>query len=105
MKKFNEYKSHQQKGLALDALKGRAPFEGLVTLDYFRNGKVIYHEVGKNIITTQGLDHILDVVFGAVAKNATWYVGIFKNNVTPVACGYFPVSIDCREALQTGAFE
>ena len=59
--------------------------EGLVTLEHFRGGELIHREVGKNIITTEGLNHALNVVLGAVAKNATWYCGIFKGNVTPAA--------------------
>lgn len=67
------------------AMSGNAQIEGLVTLDHFREGKIIYNETGKNIITTEGLNQILNVVFGAVAKDATIYCGIFKSNVTPAA--------------------
>ena len=60
---------------------------GEVFLDHMRDGKYLCFEEyqGKNIIPTQGLNEILDVAVGAVAKEAAWYVYIFKTNYTPIA--------------------
>lgn len=60
---------------------------GEVFLDHWREGKYLCFEEyqGKNIIPTQGLNEILDVAVGAVAKEAAWYVYIFKTNYTPIA--------------------
>ncbi|MBZ0158394.1 MAG: hypothetical protein K8I29_19525 [Alphaproteobacteria bacterium] len=65
--------------------EGRLSLAGIWTLEHERDGRIIHTQSGKNIIPTAGLNHILDVVLGATAKNANWYVGIFKNNYTPIA--------------------
>lgn len=38
-----------------------------------------------NLIPTEGIHHILDVVFGATAKTATWYLGLYSGNATPAS--------------------
>jgi hypothetical protein len=60
-------------------------FHGGVTLNHFREGKLIHSQFGTNTFTTEGMARLLNIMFGDVAKAATpiWYVGIFKNNVTP----------------------
>lgn len=60
-------------------------FRGDVIMEHFRAGKLIGVSTGTNLIVDQGLNHFLNVVMGADAKITTWYVGIFKNNVTPAA--------------------
>jgi hypothetical protein len=60
-------------------------FQGGVTLEHFRDNELIHKQFGFNTFTTEGLNRMLDIMFGAVAKasSAIFYVGIFKNNVTP----------------------
>lgn len=62
-------------------------FTGIVTLDHYREGKLIHTQTGKNIFTTAGRNYLLDIIFGTTSKAAAaiFYVGIFKNNVTPAA--------------------
>jgi len=67
-------KHRQESGLA---------FHGLVTLEHFRRGDLIFRETGKNTFTTEGMAKILNVIFHDISKDAAIYVGIFKNNVTP----------------------
>lgn len=38
-----------------------------------------------NIVVDQGLNHLLDVAISNGTQQSTWYVGIFKNNYSPVA--------------------
>jgi hypothetical protein len=38
-----------------------------------------------NIVVNEGLNHILDIVFSNGTQQSTWYVGIYKNNYTPLA--------------------
>lgn len=38
-----------------------------------------------NIVVNEGLNHILDIVFSNGTQQATWYVGLYKNNYTPLA--------------------
>lgn len=63
----------------------RVAFQGLVTLEHLRGGNVLHREAGVNTFTTQGMAYMLNVLFHDIAKAAShiWYVGIFKNNITP----------------------
>ncbi len=38
-----------------------------------------------NIVVDEGLNHTLDVTLSAAPQKTVWYVGIYKNNYTPVA--------------------
>lgn len=60
-------------------------FMGLVTLEHFRGGGLIFQETGKNIFTTEGRALIWNTIFGSTDKPAAVYIGLFKNDVTPVA--------------------
>lgn len=59
-------------------------FHGLVTCDHYRDQELIHTQTGSNIFTTQGMAKILNCIFKAVATDAAIYVGIFKNDVTPL---------------------
>jgi len=60
-------------------------FEGKVTFEHWRNGTLLYTEVGTNTFTTEGMAKLLNIIFHDISKAAShiWYVGIFKNNITP----------------------
>jgi hypothetical protein len=61
-------------------------FHGHVFTDHYRDGKLIDHaDQGKNTFTTEGMAYLLNIIFGTTSKaaSAIFYVGIFKNNVTP----------------------
>ena len=60
-------------------------FEGMVTADHFRKGKLLHSQTGKNTFTTQGMAKLLNIVLHETSKASEkiWYVGIFKNNITP----------------------
>lgn len=47
------------------------------------NGEGI--DIGPNLIPTEGLNHVLNVILGATAKISNWYVAPFKGNATPAA--------------------
>jgi hypothetical protein len=62
-------------------------FEGIYQCDVFRRGTLIsggYPEP-PNTFTTEGIARMLNIMFHDIAKDAShiWYVGLFKNNVTP----------------------
>lgn len=42
-------------------------------------------QVDKNLITDEGLMHVLNVVLGATSKIATWYIGLGGANATPLS--------------------
>lgn len=50
-----------------------------------RNGKIIDEWEDSNLVTNEGLDHALNVIFNGATQVATWYIGIFEGNYTPVA--------------------
>lgn len=58
---------------------------GFFTVQHIRNGEVIDEFDSGNIVVDEGLNHILDVALSNGTQNTTWYIGIFKNNYTPVA--------------------
>lgn len=62
-------------------------FHGIWQCDQFREGQLISggHPEPPNIFTTVGMGRLLDIMFWETAKAASkiWYVGIFKNNITP----------------------
>jgi len=61
-------------------------FHGHVFTKHFREGKLIHEcDQGGNTFTTEGLNYLLEIMFGTTSKagSAIFYVGIFKNNVTP----------------------
>ena len=60
-------------------------FEGKVTFEHWRNGVLLFTETGTNTFTTEGMAKLLNIMFHDISKAAShiWYVGIFKNNITP----------------------
>lgn len=60
-------------------------FAGIVTLEHFRGSDLIYQEIGKNVFMTLGRAFIWNVIFGSASKPSAAYLGLFKNDVTPVA--------------------
>jgi hypothetical protein len=59
--------------------------KGVVTMEHWRKGVKLFEETGENTFTTEGMAKLLNIIFHDIAKAAShvWYVGIFKNNVTP----------------------
>ena len=87
----NEFLSHLRNNpLVRYAVKhlreSNLEFHGHVYTDHFRDGKLIHHcDQGGNTFTTAGMASLLNIIFGTTSKagSAIFYVGIFKNNVTP----------------------
>lgn len=76
---LEEAKKYDKRNKSLLGLRGEFFFEG------FREGKSTGIVYGSNLFTTQGRNHVLDVVVGATNKSINWYIGIFKGNYTPIA--------------------
>lgn len=50
----------------------------------FRKGVLIDEWPWLNLVTTVGLNHLLDVTIGAASQNASWYIGLIEGAaVTP----------------------
>lgn len=58
---------------------------GLFHFKLVRNGRVVDEWEDKNLITNEGLNHILNAVLHAATQITTWYVGVFEANATPLA--------------------
>jgi hypothetical protein len=58
---------------------------GVFEVEHIRAGKSLGITRDPNIVVNQGLDHILNVIFNAQAAVATWYIGVFEGNYTPLA--------------------
>lgn len=41
-----------------------------------RDGRVKWRDYAKNLVTNEGLQHILDVLFTGATQSSTWYVGL-----------------------------
>lgn len=62
-----------------------AKLGGVFHFEQYRDGVKIDEWDSENIVVNEGLNHILDVVLHASTQAATWYVGLFEGNYTPVA--------------------
>jgi len=53
-------------------------------IEHYRKGQLIDHWEQKNVNTTQGLNHMLDVTFHGTTAIGTWYMGLFEDDYTPL---------------------
>jgi hypothetical protein len=74
---------------------------GIYTFSHIRDGKIIDQWEEHNIVVNEGLNYVLDAALSGGTPITAWYVGIFKNNYTPVATNImatFPGSGVANEA-------
>lgn len=83
-----------------DKNKELAAFDvgGVFTFQQIRDGKVIDEWEEKNLVVNEGLNHLLDVTLSGGSQNASWYIGLFEGN-------YTPVSTDTAANIATNATE
>ena len=58
---------------------------GAYHVEHRRKGDLLSRDVSPNIVTTEGLNHILSVTVAGGSQTGTWYVALFEGNVTPGA--------------------
>jgi hypothetical protein len=63
----------------------KAKFGGTYHCVHVRDGEVIDEWDAENIVVNQGLNALLNIALGAQASIASWYLGLFSGNYTPVA--------------------
>lgn len=64
----------------------KAKMGGVFTLEcYDREGRLKWRDTIKNLVTTEGIGHALDVLFASGTQVATWYVGLTDGTPTVVA--------------------
>ena len=85
MKEFKEGQELKSAVEIRDAVCAGWKFRGKVTVEHFRKGVLLHKETGYNTFTTEGMAKLLNIMFHDISKAAShiWYVGIFKNNITP----------------------
>ena len=57
---------------------------GRFHVQHVRDGVVIDESDDQNLVVNEGLNYLLDVMFHSVSPSATWYIGLFEGNYTPV---------------------
>lgn len=84
------------------------------TVEVLKDGEVTDREVTHNLMPVEGMDHVLSVALKGGAANASWYIGLYEGNYTPVGteeAATFPTAAtECvsyaeatRQALTLGA--
>jgi allantoicase len=58
---------------------------GLWTGEIVRDGKIIDSWEQPNLVTNEGLDALLNIMFAGSTQITTWYIAPFEGNYTPVA--------------------
>jgi hypothetical protein len=68
-------------------VESKIGLQGIWQCDQYRNGELISGGVPElpNTFTTEGMARLLNIIFHDIAKVASeiWYVGIYKNSITP----------------------
>lgn len=59
--------------------------------EHVRAGKIIDKWTDENIVTNEGLDALLDIMFHGSTQITTWYVLIFEDDHTPAAGNTYAV--------------
>lgn len=66
------------------SVKSIIPVGSWWEFEQWRNGRLIDQWEQKNVNTTEGLNHMLNVAFHGATAIATWYMGLFENDYTPL---------------------
>jgi hypothetical protein len=80
---FARYMANKQYEVSDEGIyfpKAGAVAKGVYTHDV--NGSDV--RIDSNLVTTEGFNHILDVVLHDASKISTWYFAMFTGNVTPL---------------------
>jgi len=65
------------------------------------DGNLKWVEEAHNLFTTAGIDHIMDIVFGTTAKDATLYVGLIDEGTPMAAADTLASPTNWTEATET----
>jgi hypothetical protein len=72
----------------MNITKDGAKFHGKFEIEVYDNKEnmnLISKSECHNIVTNEGLNHILNVLLNGKTQTATWYCSIFEDNQTPLA--------------------
>jgi len=66
-------------------MKDGIKLRGTFIAECFRDGQLIWTDKTHNLVTTEGLDRILNVMFHGETQTATWYCGLIESDTNPAA--------------------
>lgn len=76
------------------ALKSNASIGGRFEVEcYDRDGNLKWTDNVHNVVTNEGLNAILNVMFHAATQITTWYVAIFESDTTPGSATTYAVPV------------
>lgn len=58
---------------------------GIFTIEHIRNGELIDFEQVHNLVTDEGLNHLLSTELVGGSPVASWYLNLFEGNYTPLS--------------------
>jgi len=72
---------------------GKLALGGVFKLECFskKTGEKKWETETPNIVTNEGLDHVLNVYLHAATQITTWYLAIFEDDYTPLAANTYAV--------------
>jgi hypothetical protein len=79
----NGHYERTEQGIYLE--KSKVLLCGHYTHEVRRQREIISSVTDHNLVTNEGLDHIISTVLKGGAQTSTWYIGLFKGNYTPAA--------------------
>ncbi|MET0039890.1 MAG: hypothetical protein ABW041_07090 [Dehalococcoides mccartyi] len=69
----------------MENIKDVCKVSGKFITECYRKGKLIWREESRNIVTTEGRNRLLDVMFHGTTQISTWYCGLVETDTTPDA--------------------
>lgn len=66
------------------AIKSIIPVGTWWQFEHYRKGNLIDKWDQKNVLTTEGLNHMLDSTFYGSTQITAWYMGLFESDTTPL---------------------
>lgn len=70
----------------MDQMKSGVKLGGIFEVTCRRpDGSVRWQDTAKNLVTTEGLNHILDILFAGDTQINPWYVGLLEATPSPAA--------------------
>ena len=82
IKLADNFKAELQK---LPGLASRLALKSTWEWECWRDGKLLWTDKNTNIVTNEGLNAVLNIMFHGSTQISTWYIAIFENNYTPLA--------------------
>lgn len=74
--------------------KAKIKLRGVFHRECFdKNGNLKWEDWASNLVTNEGLDHILDAILHASTQITTWYALMFESDSTPAAAWTYAVPI------------